>query len=95
MKNGGRLHKIWLGSRCWAITLDGKLTWWSPDDVHQRERKLDVEIQIPAKVWKPYCWIKRNHTKHRRATEYYGACVFCSTSYPESPYSRGSRAPQA
>jgi hypothetical protein len=58
----------------WSITLDGTITWWSRDDIHFRERKVDKEYQLRG-IFRPLCWI----AKH---SEYYGYCVYCEKVRP-------------
>lgn len=84
MRNGSRFHKIWLGAQQWSITLEGTLTWWSADDIHQRERKLDHELRLPKWIWRWYCWLRGTHD------QYYSECVYCGHPMPYPP-KRASR----
>lgn len=71
MAPGGRLHKFFSAYSHWAITFEGTITWWTPDDIHLRLRKIDWEIQLPRWPWRLFC--------RGRHEDYYGACIFCHT----------------
>jgi hypothetical protein len=68
-----RLLKFWQRVSGWAVTLEGEITWWSGDDVHLRKRKVDMEIQVPRSIWRPWCWTVG---KHEEGPD--GDCVVCA-----------------
>lgn len=65
------LDRLWKITLLWSITVDGSVTWWCSDDIHQRERKLDYELRVPRWPWRLYCWHRGHHDPD------YRSCVFC------------------
>lgn len=64
--------RLWQRYVAWALSVQGEIVWFATDDVSQRTRKVDVEVQLPRRVWALYCLLRGGHQEH------YGECVFCT-----------------
>jgi hypothetical protein len=61
----------WRRIDLWAVTLDGVLTWWSVDDIHHRERRVDMHLRFPASLRRLACVLRGSHE------DFYGSCLSC------------------
>ena len=69
-KRHPKLLRFWQKYTLWSLCWESEIVWFSSDDVHQRVRKWDIEIRLPRRLWRPYCW-RYGHEEN------YGECVQC------------------
>ncbi len=75
MRNGSRLHRIWLGSQCAGLSIE--VTFFHPNN--NDESKREVYLELPRKLWRPYCWVVGHHRGAKRnaadaVTGYLASC---------------------
>jgi hypothetical protein len=78
MRNGSRLHRLWL----WSLEAGIEISFFGRDAKPARE----ISLEIPRQIWRPLCWLAGAHDEH------YGECIYCSKPFTESPYWRRAQA---